>query len=180
MRTQVLKSRPGATPSGSLVRFLGYGLPVESFRERLEGIPSHLLRHRLSTLRYTNNLAGTNHRAGHIPAMNHGLRGSSMHCRIQPPSLNRIFLGLGFLAISIVLSAANKSAGQAPEFNIVIRHGRIVDGSGNPWYRGDLGIRDKRIVAIGDLSHAVARRTIDAGNHMSERADQSILGHDKV
>ena len=89
-----------------------------------------------------------------------------MHCRVQPPSLNRIFSGLGFLAISIVLSAADKSAAQAPEFDIVIRHGRIVDGSGNPWYRGDLGIRDKRIVAIGDLSDAVARRTIDAGNHI--------------
>ncbi|HVH88100.1 MAG TPA: hypothetical protein VM912_15370, partial [Terriglobales bacterium] len=66
----------------------------------------------------------------------------------------------------VVISASSKAVAQAPEFDIVIRHGRIVDGSGNPWYRGDLGIRDKRIAAIGDLSHAVARRTIDAGNHI--------------
>jgi N-acyl-D-aspartate/D-glutamate deacylase len=65
-----------------------------------------------------------------------------------------------------MLFAATKAAAQSPEFDIVIRHGKIVDGSGNPWYRGDLGIRDKRIVAIGDLSHAVARQTIDAGDHI--------------
>jgi len=65
-----------------------------------------------------------------------------------------------------MLFAATKAAAQTPEFDIVIRHGKIVDGSGNPWYRGDLGIRDKRIVAIGDLSHAVARQTIDAGDHI--------------
>lgn len=97
-----------------------------------------------------------------------------MHRRPQP-SLSRIFLCLGILASPVMLSPAGKavaqapgsvSAAQAPEFDIVIRHGRIVDGSGNPWYRADLGIRDKRIVAIGDLSHAVARRIIDAGDHI--------------
>jgi N-acyl-D-amino-acid deacylase len=87
-----------------------------------------------------------------------------MHRRLQPPSLRRIFFCLSFLATSIVLSADSKAAAQPPEFDIVIRHGRIVDGSGNPWYRGDLGIRGKHIAAIGDLSHAVALRTIDAGN----------------
>lgn len=89
-----------------------------------------------------------------------------MHRRIQPPSPTRIIFLLGILAAPIMLFAATKAAAQSPEFDIVIRHGKIVDGSGNPWYRGDLGIRDKRIVAIGDLSHAVARQTIDAGDHI--------------
>jgi N-acyl-D-aspartate/D-glutamate deacylase len=70
------------------------------------------------------------------------------------------------MASSIVLSAAGKASEQSPEFDIVIRHGRIVDGSGNPWYRGDLGIRGKRIAAIGDLSYAIARQTIDAGDEI--------------
>lgn len=89
-----------------------------------------------------------------------------MHSRLQAPSLGRILLSLGILFSPVVLSMAGTAAAQAPEFDIVIRHGRIVDGSGNPWFRGDLGIRGKRIVAIGDLSNAVAWRTIDAGDHV--------------
>lgn len=89
-----------------------------------------------------------------------------MNSRLQTLSLSRILLCLGILLSPAVLSTAGRAAAQAPEFDIVIRHGRIVDGSGNPWYRGDLGIRDQRIAAIGDLSHALARRTIDAGDHI--------------
>src|SRR5262249_36588801 len=41
--------------------------------------------------------------------------------------------------------------------------GRIVDGTGNPWFEGDVGIRGDRIVAMGQLGQGVsARRTIDA------------------
>ena len=38
---------------------------------------------------------------------------------------------------------------QVQPFDIVIHHGRIVDGSGNPWYEGDIGIRGDTIAAIG-------------------------------
>ena len=101
-----------------------------------------------------------------------------MHCRLPPPSLCRIFLCLGFLVTPVVLFATGKAAGQAPEFDIVIRHGRIVDGGGNPWYRADLGIRGKRIAAIGDLSHAVARRTLDAGDHIVAPGFIEMMGGD--
>ena len=47
-------------------------------------------------------------------------------------------------------------------FDIVIRNGSIVDGSGNPWYYGDVGVRGDRIEAIDDLSAADASRVIDA------------------
>jgi len=76
----------------------------------------------------------------------------------------------------IVLYAASNAAAQTLAFDIVIRHGRIVDGSGNPWYRGDVGIRDKRIVAIGDLSHAVAKRTIDAHDHIVAPGFIEVMG----
>lgn len=46
--------------------------------------------------------------------------------------------------------------------DVVIRNGRIVDGSGNPWFYGDLGVRGERIEAIDDLSAATATRVIDA------------------
>ena len=48
-------------------------------------------------------------------------------------------------------------------FDIVIRGGRIVDGSGSRWYDGDVGVCGDRIDAIGDLSAASAARVIDAG-----------------
>jgi dihydroorotase/N-acyl-D-amino-acid deacylase len=50
----------------------------------------------------------------------------------------------------------------AKSFDIVIINGHIIDGTGSPWYSGDLGIRDSKIVAIGNLSAAPRVRTIDA------------------
>jgi N-acyl-D-amino-acid deacylase len=47
-------------------------------------------------------------------------------------------------------------------FDIVIRNGKIVDGTGNPWFPGDVGIEGERITAIGDLSQAEAKVAIDA------------------
>lgn len=50
----------------------------------------------------------------------------------------------------------------APRFDMVISGGRIVDGTGDPWYHGDVGITGDRIAAIGDLSGASAATRIDA------------------
>jgi len=47
-------------------------------------------------------------------------------------------------------------------FDLIITHGHIIDGTGSPWYSGDIGIRDGKIAAIGNLSSAQAKRTIDA------------------
>lgn len=48
------------------------------------------------------------------------------------------------------------------QFDILIRNGKIVDGSGAPWFRGDIGIRAGRIVKIGRLNNATGKQTIDA------------------
>ncbi|MGH9592005.1 MAG: N-acyl-D-amino-acid deacylase family protein, partial [Bryobacteraceae bacterium] len=50
----------------------------------------------------------------------------------------------------------------AEEYDVLIRNGHIVDGTGNSWYAADLAIRGDRIVAIGNLAAAQARRVIDA------------------
>jgi N-acyl-D-amino-acid deacylase len=47
-------------------------------------------------------------------------------------------------------------------FDVVIRNGHIIDGTGSPWYAGDVGVRDGRIAAIGDLSGDSAKQVIDA------------------
>ena len=53
-------------------------------------------------------------------------------------------------------------AGAAADYDLIIRNGRIIDGTGSPWYRADLAVRDGRIAAIGKLAGARARRTFDA------------------
>jgi dihydroorotase/N-acyl-D-amino-acid deacylase len=64
------------------------------------------------------------------------------------------------LALLLILSAFAFAA-DSP-FDLVITNGHIVDGTGSPWYSGDIGIRDGRIAAIGNLSTAARQRTIDA------------------
>ncbi|MSV30409.1 MAG: D-aminoacylase [Bryobacterales bacterium] len=50
----------------------------------------------------------------------------------------------------------------AQDFDVLIRGGRVVDGTGNPSYVGDVGIRDGKIAAAGRLVGRTAKRTIDA------------------
>src|SRR5438105_1747714 len=61
----------------------------------------------------------------------------------------------------VVFLAAAAWAQNAP-YDVVIRNGHIIDGTGSPWYAGDIGIRDGRIADIGDLTSAPAKRAIDA------------------
>jgi N-acyl-D-amino-acid deacylase len=58
-------------------------------------------------------------------------------------------------------TAASQNAGQQ-QFDILIRNGRVLDGSGNPWRRADIGIRGDRIVAVGTLAGATAATVVDA------------------
>ena len=50
----------------------------------------------------------------------------------------------------------------APPYDLLITNARIVDGSGNPWFRADVAIKDGRIARIGRLGSDTANRTIDA------------------
>lgn len=51
---------------------------------------------------------------------------------------------------------------QQKPYDLVIRNGHIVDGTGSPWYAGDVAIRDGRIAAVGPVLGAKAGKTIDA------------------
>jgi N-acyl-D-amino-acid deacylase len=53
-------------------------------------------------------------------------------------------------------------ASGAPEYDLVLRGGRVLDGSGNPWYAADIGIRAGKVAAVGRLAEATAARTLDA------------------
>ncbi|HLX85457.1 MAG TPA: D-aminoacylase [Terriglobales bacterium] len=70
-------------------------------------------------------------------------------------------------------------AADAP-FDIVITNGHIIDGTGSPWYSGDVGIRDGRIAAIGNLSAAERKRTVDAQGKVVAPGFIDMLGQSET
>ncbi len=66
------------------------------------------------------------------------------------------------LFLAVALLAAPASAQEAERFDLIVRGGRVVDGTGNPWIRADVGVRGDRIAAVGDLSDAAADRVVEA------------------
>lgn len=84
-----------------------------------------------------------------------------------------------FLCCLAVLFAVSAQA-EAP-YDLVIRNGRIVDGTGSPWTAGDVGIRNGRIAAVGHLpADAPARRTIDAGGKVVAPGFIDMLGQSEL
>ncbi len=80
------------------------------------------------------------------------------------------------------LGAQGTGHGSAPDAtanataDILIRNARIVDGAGNPWFRGDVAIKGDRIVAVGHLARRKARRTIDANGRVVAPGFIDLMG----
>jgi len=70
------------------------------------------------------------------------------------------------IALAVAVFAGASAAPQPDRFDVVIRNGRVLDGSGNPWIRADVGIRAGRIAALGVLANAQAATVIDAANRL--------------
>jgi dihydroorotase/N-acyl-D-amino-acid deacylase len=68
----------------------------------------------------------------------------------------------------------------AGPYDTVVRNGRIIDGTGSPWYSGDIGIREGRIAAIGNLTNAPARRNIDAHGMVVSPGFIDMLGQSEL
>jgi dihydroorotase/N-acyl-D-amino-acid deacylase len=94
--------------------------------------------------------------------------------KITLPTLIQIAVSLAFLLLTSLASA------QTPIFDLVITHGHIIDGTGSPWYSGDLGIRDGKIAAIGNLSAAPRKRTIDAAGKVVAPGFIDMLGQSEL
>jgi dihydroorotase/N-acyl-D-amino-acid deacylase len=76
-------------------------------------------------------------------------------------------------------SSASWDAPTAP-FDIVITNGRIIDGTGSPWYSGQVGIRAGHIAAIGNLDGAARRQTIDAHGGVVAPGFIDMLGQSEL
>src|ERR1700740_1218474 len=98
-----------------------------------------------------------------------------MHCKITI----QLALIAGALAVPLLTSAQPASPKPQP-FDVLITHGHIIDGTGSPWYSGDVGISDGRIAAIGNLAGAPAKRTIDAQGKVVSPGFIDMLGQSEL
>ena len=93
--------------------------------------------------------------------------------------MNRVLTSAAMGGVMLAAAAA-RSQSSPPAFDLVIANGRILDGTGAPWFRGDVGIKGDRITAVGDLSAAAATRRIDARDHMVAPGFIDMLGQSEM
>src|SRR5881397_3217663 len=85
-------------------------------------------------------------------------------------------LGKSLLTLLAFTCAAEVPSAK-PQFDVRIINGQVIDGTGRPRFRADVGIRGDAIAAIGDLSHVSATTTIDARNQVVTPGFIDLLGH---
>lgn len=71
-------------------------------------------------------------------------------------------------------------AQQSPIYDVIIKNGRIIDGSGNPWVSGDVGIIGDRIAKIGKIDSSRAKRVIDANGLVVCPGFIDMLGQSEI
>jgi N-acyl-D-amino-acid deacylase len=89
---------------------------------------------------------------------------------------------LTFLLATALLVATRPLPAQstAPAFDLVITNCHIIDGTGSPWYSGDVGIRDGKVSAIGNLASVPRKRTIDAAGKVVAPGFIDMLGQSEL
>jgi N-acyl-D-amino-acid deacylase len=84
------------------------------------------------------------------------------------------------LTLSFLLIVSRFGFAADLPFDLVITNGHIIDGTGSPWYSGDIGIRDGRIAAIGNLSAAAHKRALDAKGRVVAPGFVDMLGQSEA
>ena len=88
---------------------------------------------------------------------------------------------IAILSIALLSTVCvSPSIAQVEAYDIVIMNGRIVDGSGNPWFYGDVAIHGDRIVKVGHLGATRAKRRIDARGLMVAPGFIDMLGQSEI
>jgi N-acyl-D-amino-acid deacylase len=85
-----------------------------------------------------------------------------------------------FLAPTLLAQRAGPSPSSNDTFDVVIINGHIIDGTGSPWYSGQVGIRNGRIAAIGDLNGQPRGETIDARGEVVAPGFIDMLGQSEL
>src|ERR1700727_610822 len=84
------------------------------------------------------------------------------------------------LVVPLTFVAIRLPAQANISFELVITRGHIIDGTGSPWYCGDVGIREGKIAAIGNLAAASRKRTIDAAGKVVAPGFIDMLGQSEL
>ena len=84
------------------------------------------------------------------------------------------------LLMLLSLLMLSRAAAQSAPFDTVITNGRIIDGTGSPWFSGDIGIRGGKIAAIGNLTAEKRTRTIDAHGQVVAPGFIDMLGQSEL
>jgi len=87
---------------------------------------------------------------------------------------------LAVLCVLALSAAPSPSSTLQPQYDTLILNGRVVDGTGSPWYAADVAIKDGRIAAIGRLAGAPAARTIDAAGKVVAPGFIDMLGQSEL
>src|SRR5437660_3733513 len=90
----------------------------------------------------------------------------------------RLSFVVSLLAATVL--AIVTAAQQPQRFDVLLINGRIVDGTGAPWFRGDVGIVGDRIAAIGSLADAGTAMKIDASNLVVAPGFIDLLGQSEM
>ena len=90
--------------------------------------------------------------------------------------LPRAVVLLLLLSLQSCVADAGRPQGTIEPFDVLILDARIVDGAGNPWMRGDIGLRDDRIAEVGHLDGREALRTIDAADRVVSPGFIDMMG----
>lgn len=70
------------------------------------------------------------------------------------------------LVFAILLFCFSVFAQNPAVYDVVVKNARLVDGTGNPWFRADIGIKDGKIAKVGIISASAGAQTIDAKNQI--------------
>jgi N-acyl-D-amino-acid deacylase len=99
--------------------------------------------------------------------------------------MTRLSAGMGLLGVTALAGAAvallrGGARAADPEYDLVIANGRLVDGTGAPWFRADVAIKGDRIAAVGSVPQGSARRRIDARDLMVAPGFIDLLGQSEM
>ena len=103
-----------------------------------------------------------------------------------PIKIKRLNVGSKFasnvalLSLLVLAQPFRAQTASSTPFDVVITKGHIIDGTGSPWYSGDIGIREGRIAAIGNLTAAPRKQTIDAAGKVVAPGFIDMLGQSEL
>jgi N-acyl-D-amino-acid deacylase len=99
-----------------------------------------------------------------------------LNSTVAPPYNLDLIPALSALLLALALPLISA----AQQFDLIIRNGHIIDGTGSPWYSGDIAILNGRIARIGSLENTPARRVIDAHGLTVAPGFIDMLGQSEV